>query len=128
MSFENIKTLASQLNPDLQRELNGYIGISDMDRMKKSMVMHQLKQKFINSDILVFAIYRRQSKKVKKYLRQLPVFKVHTITCFQIFSFLEVQDESYEFYVLDILLSRPMNQHIRLRSIKPSFVTFWEKV
>jgi hypothetical protein len=46
-----IKLLVSKLNRDLQRELNEYIGISDKDRLKKSRVLHNIKQLFVNSDI-----------------------------------------------------------------------------
>lgn len=77
-----IKLFVSNLNSDLKRELNEYIGISQEDRMKKCRVIHNIKQRFLNSDI-----YRlKQSIKLQN---------IYVVETFEEHWFGDIQNEEY---------------------------------
>lgn len=121
----NIKRLVSCLNRDIQRELNEYLGISNIDKIKKSIVIHQIKQKFINSDIFMLGLASKQRKKCKK----LELYYVESISG-EISCFYELfgkdskhwygwKEERTDPFVKDILFSRDIHQY-RFKNIKPS--------
>lgn len=124
---QDISQLISTLNRDLQRELTDYIGISETDKMKKAMVTHQLKQKFINSEIFLLGLARRQSKTSHKYLKSLKVWRINSIYYFTSLYF-DVRpmlwgrrfEHTSDPFLFDILFSKPIHENVRLASIKPS--------